>query len=61
MKSHLQINLFAKNNLVIVIFKKYTLITLSTFLDMRENFQEELIIFPPATNISKSALVRFIE
>jgi hypothetical protein len=44
MKSQLQIHLFTWDNLVIVIHKKYALITLSTFLNMRKKFQEGLII-----------------
>jgi hypothetical protein len=36
MKSQLQIYIFTKDNLIIVISKKYTLITLSTFLNFRK-------------------------
>jgi hypothetical protein len=42
MKNQLQIHLFIKDNLVIVIPKKYTLIILSIFLNIRENFQKKL-------------------
>jgi hypothetical protein len=44
MKNQLQIHLFTKDNLIIVILKKYALIILSTFVNMCENFQKWLII-----------------
>jgi hypothetical protein len=44
MKKQLQIYLFTKDHLIIVILKKYTLIILSNFFNMRKNFQQGLII-----------------
>jgi hypothetical protein len=44
MKKQLQIYLFTKDHLIIVILKKYTLIILSTFFNMRNFFQKGFII-----------------